>query len=71
MPAVPLATMVDADNLFIGIREAAEGGVPKGVDGLPHPDARPLNLWRRNELKRWLALMERRHAEAGVIGWPP
>jgi len=71
MPAVPLATMVDADNLFIGIREAAEGGVPKGEDGLPHLDARPLNLWRRNELKRWLALMEQRHAEAGVIGWPP
>ena len=71
MPAVPLATMVEADNLFIGIREAAGGGVPKGEDGLPHPDARPLNLWRRNELKKWLALMEQRHAEAGVIGWLP
>ncbi len=71
MPAVPLATMVEADDLFIGIREAAGGGVPKGEDGLPHPDARPLNLWRRNELKKWLALMEQRHAEAGVIGWPP
>jgi len=71
MPAVPLATMVEADNLFIGIREAAGGGVPKGEDGLPHPDARPLNLWRRNELKKWLALMEQRHAEAGVLPWLP
>lgn len=71
MPATPLATMVEADNLFIGIRDAAGGGVPKGEDGLPHPDARPLNLWRRNELKKWLALMEERHAEGGVLAWLP
>lgn len=71
MPAVPLATMVEADDLFIGIRDAANGGVPKGDDGLPHPAARPLNLWRRNELKRWLAAMEERHAEAGVLEWLP
>lgn len=71
MPAVPLATMVEADDLYIGIREAAGGGVPKGDDGLPHPDAKPLNLWRRNELKRWLAAMEERHAEAGVLQWLP
>ena len=71
MPAVPLATMVEADNLFIGIRDAAGGGVPKGEDGLPHPGARPLNLWRRNELKKWLALMEERHAEAGLLPWLP
>ena len=71
MPAVPLATMVEADNLFIGIRDAAGGGVPKGEDGLPHSGARPLNLWRRNELKKWLGLMEERHAEAGILGWLP
>lgn len=71
MPAVPLATMVAADDLFVGIREAANGGVPKDDDGLPHPDAKPLNLWRRNELKRWLAAMEERHAEAGVLEWLP
>ena len=69
MPAVPLATMVEADNLFIGIQDAAGGGVPKGEDGLPHSGARPLNLWRRNELKKWLALMEQRHAEAGLLPW--
>lgn len=71
MPATPLATMVAADDLFIGIREAAGGGVPKGEDGLPHPEARPLNLWRRNELKKWLAQMEERHAAAGVLEWLP
>ncbi len=71
MPAVPLATMVTADDLFIGIREAANGGVPKGEDGLPHPDAKPLNLWRRNELRRWLTTMEERHTEAGILEWLP
>ena len=71
MPAVPLATMVEADNLYVGIREAAGGGMPKGDDGLPHPDARPLNLWRRNELKKWLAQMEEQHAAAGVLEWLP
>lgn len=71
MPAVPLATMTQADDLFVGIREAADGGVPQGPDGLPHPNAKPLNLWRRNELKRWLATMEERHAEAGVLEWLP
>ena len=71
MPAVPLATMVAADDLFIGIREAADGGVPKGSDGLPHSGANPLNLWRRNELRRWLAAMEKRHAEAGILEWLP
>ena len=71
MPAVPLATMVEADNLYVGIREAANGGVPKGDDGLPHPDARSLNLWRRNELKRWLAQMEEQHTAAGLIEWLP
>ena len=71
MPAAPLATMVEADNLFIGIRDAAFGGVPRGEDGLPHPGAISLNLWRRNELKTWLTLMEERHAEAGVLPWLP
>lgn len=71
MPAVPLATMVEADNLFVGIRDAAGGGVPRDEAGLPHAGARPLNLWRRNELKKWLAAMEERHAEAGVLAWLP
>lgn len=71
MPAVPLATMTLADGLFISLSAAADGGVPRGDDGNPHPGARPLGLWRRMELRRWLETMERRHVEAGVAEWLP
>lgn len=71
MPAVPLATMTLADGLFISLTAAADGQVPKDDDGNPHPDARPLGLWRRIELRRWLDTMERRHVEAGVAEWLP
>ena len=71
MPAVPLATMTLADSLYISLTAAADGGVPKDDDGNPHPGARPLGLWRRIELRRWLDTMEHRHVESGVAGWLP
>lgn len=71
MPSVPLATMTEADGLFIGIRAAMDGGVPLTDDGQPHPDAAPLGFWRRMELEDWLAAMEERHSEAKVAEWLP
>jgi hypothetical protein len=71
MPATPLATMVAADALFIGIHDAAHRGVPRDENGLPHRAAKPLDMWRGNELKRWLAAMEERHAAAEVTPWLP
>lgn len=71
MPSVPLATMAEADGLFIGIRAAMEGGVPLGDDGQPHPSAVPLDFWRRMELEDWLAAMEERHQGAAVAEWLP
>lgn len=71
MPAAPLKTMVAADNMFIGIHAAAHRGVPKDENGNPLPNFKPLDLWRGNELKRWLAAMEEAHLAAGVAGWLP
>lgn len=72
MPAAPLATMIAADNLFIGIRAASERGIPKDPDGNSLTDQyKPLNLWRTNELKTWLKAMETAHEDAGVAGWLP
>lgn len=71
MPSVPLATMAEADGLYIGIRAAMEGGVPLSDDGQPHPSAVPLSFWRRLELEDWLASMEQRHKEAAVAEWLP
>lgn len=71
MPSVPMATMAEADGLYIGIRHAMEGGVPLGDDGQPHPSAVPLGFWRRMELEDWLAAMEERHRKAAVAEWLP
>ena len=71
MPSVPLATMTEADSLFIGIRAAMEGLVPLTSEGKPHPEAIPLGFWRRMELEGWLAAMEERHSEAKVAEWLP
>lgn len=71
MPPAPLASMKAADNLFIAIQDAAKGRVPNGEDGLPHPDVRPLNLWRRSDLNKWLGRMEEQHNGAGVLEWLP
>lgn len=71
MPAVDLDTMVAADDLFVGIRAASKGAVPRGQDGAPVAGYKALNLWKRNELKRWLEEMGRRHEAAGVADWLP
>ena len=71
MPSVPMATMAEADNLFIGIQAAMQGRVPLGDDGQPHPTAAPLGFWRRMELEDWLGTMEERHKIARVAEWLP
>jgi len=71
MPTVPIATMNEADGLFIGLHAAAAGQVPLGEDGKPHPAARPLGFWRRIELNEWLVELDKRHKNSKVSEWLP
>ena len=71
IPAVAPATMALADRLFIGIRQAAMGGVPTDSNGHPLPGALPLGVFRRLELMQWLERFERNCKDAGVSEWLP
>ena len=71
MPAIPLATMVAADSLFIGLHQAARGDVPRDQKGAAMPGAVPLGLFRRLELSRWLKVMEQRYEDAHIAEWLP